>query len=381
MSDKTMISLKKDKSDDANFLSLLQKIFLIKKDKNGVVSPASLSKEDQKKIINFNENIKIDYSSVEKFCFAIEISDSNFNATTEIATLALDRSNKMASKLRETILDFCVYIVSTSFIFKIQNTNNIFSDISNETGDYLSKLNYFVNEKYERRLIGLKKINENKENNPIQEKSTDSKYLNEKLLKLQKKNIVIIGVIYGLFKEKVSYKEAIFFMKNHYYNGSLIEEMNVATYLIKNRQKNEIKNLLQYFDDILERKEIEQKTLKQQMDLKNKEYNDQKISFEEEKKLNIILSDKSTKLLSEIEELKNQIDDLRQDEKAKRVHLHDDSERAKARAINLLSEDVLEPIKICLSVLRRDNPMVDVALDHIERIEENVERGLQWFKK
>ena len=378
MSDKTMTSPKNDKPDDANFLSLLQKIFLIKKDKNGVVLPASLSKEDQKKIINFNENVKIDYSSVEQFYFAVEISDSNFNATTEIATLALDRSNKMASKLRKTILDFCVYIVSTSFIFKMQNTNNIFSDISNETGDYLSKLNSFVNEKYERRLIGLKKINEN---NPIQEKSIDSKYPNEKLLKLQKKNIVIIGVIYGLFKEKVSYKEAIWFMKNNYYNGSLIEEMNVATYLIKNRQKNEIKNLLQYFDDMLERKEIEQKMLKQQMDLKNKEYNVQKISFEEEKKLNIILSDKSTKLLSEIEELKNQIDDLRQDEKAKRVHLHDDSERAKARAINLLSEDVLEPIKICLSVLRRDNPMVDVALDHIERIEENVERGLQWFKK
>ena len=373
-----MTSPKNDKPDDANFLSLLQKIFLIKKDKNGVVLPASLSKKDQKKIINFNENVKIDYSSVEQFYSAIEISDSNFNATTEIATLALDRSNKMASKLQKTILDFCVYIVSTSFIFKTQNTNNIFSDISNETGDYLSKLNSFVNEKYERRLIGLKKINEN---NPIQEKSIDSKYPNEKLLKLQKKNIVIIGVIYGLFKEKVSYKEAIWFMKNNYYNSSLIEEMNVATYLIKNRQKNEIKNLLQYFDNMLEQKEIEQKMLKQQIDLKNKEYNVQKISFEEEKKLNIILSDKSTKLLSEIEELKNQIDDLRQDEKAKRVHLHDDSERAKARAINLLSEDVLEPIKICLSVLRRDNPMVDVALDHIERIEENVERGLQWFKK
>lgn len=381
MSKKPMTSPKNDKPDDSNFFSLLQNIFLIKKDKNDVVLPVSLSKEDQKKIINFNENVEIDYSSVEQFSFAVEVSDSNFNVTTEIATLALDRSNKMASKLRETILDFCVYIVSTSSIFKIQNTNNIFSDISSETGDYLSNLNSFVNEKYERRLIGLKKINENKENNPIQEKSIDSKYPNEKLLKSQKKNVVIIGVIYGLFKEKVSYKEAIWFIKNNYYNGSLIEEMNVATYLIKNRQKNEIKNLLQYFDDMLERKEIEQKMLKQQMDLKNKEYNVQKISFEEERKLNIILSDKITKLLSEIEELKNQIDDLRQDEKAKRVHLHDDSERAKARAINLLSEDVLEPIKICLSVLRRDNPMVDVALDHIERIEENVERGLQWFKK
>lgn len=373
-----MISLKKDKSDDANFLSLLQKIFLIKKDKNGV---ASLSKEDQKKIINFNGDVKIDYSSIEQLSFSVEVSDSNFNATTEIATLALDRSNKMTSKLRETILDFCVYIVSTSFIFKTQNTNNIFSDISNETGDYLLNLNSFVNEKYERRLIGLKKINENKENNFIQEKSIDSKYPNEKALKLQKKNVVIIGVIYGLFKEKISYKDAIWFVKNNYYSGNLIEEMNIATYLIKNRQKNEIKNVLLYFDDMLERKEVEQKMLKQQIDLKNKEYNVQKISFEEEKKLTISLLDKNTKLLSEIEYLKKQIDDLRQDEKAKRVHLHDDSERAKARAINLLSEDVLEPIKVCLSVLRRDNPMVDVALDHIERIEENVERGLQWFKK
>ncbi|MNR59671.1 hypothetical protein D3C85_1809820 [compost metagenome] len=69
------------------------------------------------------------------------------------------------------------------------------------------------------------------------------------------------------------------------------------------------------------------------------------------------------------------------DEKAKRVHLRDDTGRAKAKATNLLSEDVLEPLRLSLAALRRDNPKTEVAAHHIDLVLETVERGLSWFKE
>ena len=93
------------------------------------------------------------------------------------------------------------------------------------------------------------------------------------------------------------------------------------------------------------------------------------------------LTNKNSDQASIIQGLENCNKELVQDEKAKRVHLHDDTKRAKAKAINLLEEDVLESIKLCLSALRRDNPKVNIATQHLEIIEESIEKGLKWFKK
>lgn len=84
---------------------------------------------------------------------------------------------------------------------------------------------------------------------------------------------------------------------------------------------------------------------------------------------------------AEIRRLETTLDELQLDERAKRTHLRDNTGQVKAKAFNLLTEDVVEPLKLSLSALQRENPKTAVAIHHIELAMESIERDIKWFKE
>ncbi|MNL32054.1 hypothetical protein D3C87_1538800 [compost metagenome] len=90
---------------------------------------------------------------------------------------------------------------------------------------------------------------------------------------------------------------------------------------------------------------------------------------------------KIARLLAETEQLKQALQEQQLDERATRTHLRDNAGQAKGKAFNLLSEDVLEPLKLSLAALQRERPKTEVAAHHIELAVENIEREIKWFSE
>ena len=66
--------------------------------------------------------------------------------------------------------------------------------------------------------------------------------------------------------------------------------------------------------------------------------------------------------------------------KARCTHLRDDTSKAKAKAYNLLNENVLEYLKLIESALNRPNPKTEVALHFTQIMIEDVESAIPFFK-
>ena len=87
------------------------------------------------------------------------------------------------------------------------------------------------------------------------------------------------------------------------------------------------------------------------------------------------------RLMGEVEQLKLAQHEQQLDERATRTHLRDNAGQAKAKAFNLLTEDVLEPLKLSLAALQREKPKTEVAVHQIELAVESIERDIKWFSE
>lgn len=74
-------------------------------------------------------------------------------------------------------------------------------------------------------------------------------------------------------------------------------------------------------------------------------------------------------LEAEVAALKDQLEI----EKAERVHFRDDVNKAKVLAHNLIVDDLMPDLKLCLKALRRDEPKVFVAAHRIDLILDRAE--------
>ena len=84
---------------------------------------------------------------------------------------------------------------------------------------------------------------------------------------------------------------------------------------------------------------------------------------------------------SDLKGLKKQTEDQQLNERAARTHLRDSEGKVRAKAFNLLSEEVLEPLRLSLAALQRDNPKTESAIHQIELALESIERDIPWFKE
>lgn len=362
-------------------LKLLKDIFEEKKNKNGKPISASLNGTKQNEFFNLEEDISLSSNQSNDLQSMIEKTDPKFKVLTEIALLVMNRKNKMEDYLREPLLQFCVLIVSRCSIFKTQEKDDFYKDFIESETSYLLFLEKEVKKKYAKRINGLRITNE-KQDATKETKHKKDKFLTAKAqLEAERDNVITIGAIYGLFNSVITHKEIIDFFIENFYGCNSIEDVEVALYIIQNRNKNEIKKTLFFYKAQIDNKDKELISLQRQIDIKHKEYSNLQESLLKVSKKSDSLISENDKLTSNIDKLKEDINELGKGEKAKRVHLHDDTKQAKARAINLLEDDILEPIRLCLSALQRDTPKVEVASDRLEIIEEKIERGVTWFKK
>ncbi len=87
------------------------------------------------------------------------------------------------------------------------------------------------------------------------------------------------------------------------------------------------------------------------------------------------------RLQEQLEELKQQIFSNQLEQKSERVHLRDDTEKLRAKSFNLLTEELYPLLTTSLKALKRETPIVEVAVDHIERANEQIEGAIKWFKR
>jgi len=91
--------------------------------------------------------------------------------------------------------------------------------------------------------------------------------------------------------------------------------------------------------------------------------------------------EKTKSLEQDIGQFRNEANEKELSEQAKRVHLKDDTTTAKAKAYNLIAEDIEPPLQLSLKALLRDNPKVESAVYQIELALESIEKELSWFNK
>jgi hypothetical protein len=91
--------------------------------------------------------------------------------------------------------------------------------------------------------------------------------------------------------------------------------------------------------------------------------------------------EKTKNLEQDISQFRNEAKGKELFEQAKRVHLKDDTTTAKAKAYNLIAEDIEPPLQLSLKALLRDNPKVESAVYQIELALESIEKELSWFNK
>jgi len=74
---------------------------------------------------------------------------------------------------------------------------------------------------------------------------------NKLKLEFQRENVILVGVIYGLFhsekENNIDHKDAIKYIQDEFYKHDSVEEVDIFLYLIKNRKKPEIKKVLLFY--------------------------------------------------------------------------------------------------------------------------------------
>lgn len=366
---------------NSNIVELIEFIFKEKQDKNNKISPAKLTKKIEGEIINLSAEYLIKKNELDKLIKMVKVTDPTFKVISDIALLTIDKKSKMKKIVRSSLIDFCTSAISRCSILNSEQKDDIYKDLFlDNKEDTFSLLDEKMKNKYAKRIAGKRSIHDNE--NKINNIDTSESYKEEVgKLKLERDNVITIGAIYALFHNYVTHNQVIEYFLANFYNYNVSEETGVCLYLIKNRDKSEIRKSLFFLKNKLDNKTKEIQNMQKNLLLKSNECSYFQEELKNKNKIINDLSNRNHENTLKIKELDNEIEELSQNEKAKRVHLYDDTEQAKARAINLLEKGVLEPIKLCLSALRRDKPKVEFASLKLEIIEENIEKELKWFKK
>jgi hypothetical protein len=299
----------------------------------------------------------------------------------------------------QVLFDSCVRIASGVWINKHADSFDLFRDFFHDKQEVKCRLKYLdemLIKEYEARTYSIRSRSEDSTKNLVSGEKLETyhsgnisvdrvNYLERKALEKQKNNIFVIGCFWLIEKKILSYQSLVDFLVGEINEGKSFQAslMDVAVYL--SRQRVSPDSRLSW---VLSR-------YRKDADVINKKNNELDKKIEQK---DGIISDLKQKLKSqiyisesakcEIENLKNEIISLNHnieiqqlDEKARRTHLRDSEGQVRARAVNLLSEEVLDPLRLSIAALQREIPKSEVAAHHIDLVIERIERELKWFKE
>lgn len=384
----------KDPSKTKSIPDIFVDAFLVQKDKDGNIKSARISKQDLKALCTAEKIEGLGLDLIDKVCEGAELSDPGLECLTEIILGVIEAKNDTC---RKRLFNACISIASGLWIGKHRGSLDLYEDIfegHNPNDDFIRVLEEELQSKFEKRVVSAKKAEteplpvKDNEKESIDQGSCES-YSHEKatgkILKKQLQNLKIIGVLWLLDRGKINPEIVLnyFFGILDSIDTSKASLSEVSYYLASQCISPDVRfhrivNVLRYqIHTVTEDKKRNEQLLRQR---------DQHISRLQEEHLTIKRAEETARqevsfYQESVENLKRQLENQQLDERASRTHLRDSEGKVRARAFNLLSEDVLEPLKLSLAALVRDNPKTEVAIHQIELVIESIERDLKWFRE
>lgn len=363
--------------------------FSVQKDKDLKIKPAQITKTDLKSLCSIEKMDDFNSEIIEGICKDAQETDPALECLTEIILNIMESKNRECQK---ALFEICIKIASGVWIKKQDGSLDLYQDIFDNAKIQENTIEFMENSLhsiFEKRIAGIAKMQivshsqsdaefENAKNRE------DSVTLNKGCLKKQQRNLFVIGILWLLEKNKVdsdtivnyflnqidvespkaTLKEVGFYLANQYLlpDTRFVRVLSILDYKISTLTEDKSR-----LAKLIEQKESQIYQLQQELLSKNKLFDD--------------AARKNLAYQASIEELKSQIENQNLDARANRTHLRDDVKNVRARAFNLLTEDVLVPLELSLSALKRDIPKIDVAIDKIELVIESINGELLCFKE
>lgn len=282
------------------------------------------------------------------------------------------------SEVRKEVLGFSVHVVNNITFLNPMEDSNIFllRDISEENSGYLARLIKQLRSRFEKY--------QGKNLKPAQKRHLES-------------NILAIAHIWAFENGKAdidktldSFSRLLISIQPDEAEKSVNIEVDTlaATGMVYFLASQTTSPLLKDFSSILsffkakqdaaqsESSRSKRATVDLQEKYKNLETQTDILKAESFKKDELI-----KQLTGEILSLKEQQVESQQSITAQKVHLKDDTSKAKAKALNFLEEEVLPNLENSYKALEREKPKVHVALHNLDLMIERVEEELKWFRK
>ena len=368
---------------------MLSEVFAITTDKDQNIKPASISKADLKSLLSYQQDMSLSNGFIEQIVTVACKTDPELKCLSLI-TLAAVKCQHDAQ--RHELLTFCVRLASSLWIQRHRGLFDLYRDLMDadkglDTGP-LTFLRNSVTELYRKRIefVG----SQARDATPNSDKAevtvpTALDTLSKAELVAQRNNILLIWALWLMAQGKADPNAAIELF------SSLLKEQTsriqsnraIAVFLAEQyaNQESLLADTIDYF-----KKQFTE--LADQREFLQSKHHAQEIKLN---KLQAMVMDQHSaiadkdkliaQLQAETEQLKHTLQEQQLDERATRTHLRDNAGQAKAKAFNLLSEAVLEPLKLSLAALQREKPKIDVAAHHIELAVESIEREIKWFSE
>lgn len=371
---------------------IFQDTFSVNKDKDENIKRASVSQATLKTLLTETADpLEMDF--VEKLCSDAAQTDSELSCLTEIALAAIQC--KDADK-RNMLFNACVRIASGTWIHKHKGQIDLYDNIFGDSGKIENPIIYLeknLAEKFNKRIASLSESDDDAKPESVIATTVDQKSDEKPKIKTsvkknsllrQQENLITLGILWLIQKNKIDTEYMVYYLVDHIKQASKKEVSiyEVSLYLAKQRltpdtlllktlsMLREKINLLTENNNELKRKILQLEHDKFKADVKVAAQQQQIERLENE----------SLQLKQEADQLTHQIREQELDARADRTHLRDDEKTVRAKAFNLMTEDVLEPLKLALVVLQREKPKVESAAYQIESAMDSIERELKWFK-
>lgn len=378
---KTVKSDKKDPlKEELGSLGKLLSLVFVPEIKDGKEKVALFTQKLQAALQQVKTADDLTQAVIDACTRSILISDPDFSKLLQVLLL----TQNIDATVRHKVLGFCVEAVSANWIESHRGNTNLFIDIAGDIDlnnpGLLALLTRAITECYKKRIDILKQSLKDEARERHEFRS-----LSPVQLQGQCENLITIAYLWAVETGKCSSEKAINqFEKRLAINVSefnadkracffLAEQMRdtksgiAETISFFQRQIKEIKDKSHFYEGTRDALQRDVTTLSQQ----NQEIQSHVVSLQ-----------------CQINELKQQLDkekmiahEQQLDEQAERVHLRDDVGKAKAKAYNLLREEVVMPLELSLKALQREVPKVANAEHQIELVLESIEREIEWFKK
>ncbi len=371
-------------------VQIFSEAFAITTDKDQNIKPASITKADLKTLATYQQEVHLGNELAEQITNAASKTDPELKCLSLITLAAIKCPH---DALRHDLLSFCVRLVSSLWIQRHRESFDLYRDIM--TADMgldsapLTFLRNAITELYRKRIEFVasqaRELAKNKSDNAVVAEPAALDSLPKKTLEAQRDNILLIGALWLMAQGKADPSATIELFSSLLHEQTSRSQSNraIAIFLAEQyaNQENLLADTIDYFKKQFTELADQRKFLQSKQHTQEQEINKLQATVRDQHSEIANKDQQIAQLLAETAQLKDALQEQQLDERATRTHLRDNAGQAKAKAFNLLSEDVLEPLKLSLAALQREKPKTEVAAHHIELAVENIEREIKWFSE